>query len=318
VLDFAVFGGGLLDEFVDVLGPLLPDDELALLDQWRTSPLRLLEVTRVLAIGGVEATDLVTGEQLLVRDRTLGRHVQVDDLLLGWPLDDGSGELRLQSSPLAIPRLLRSRLQSELANEGDLEEVAHLLAPRAPEGRTTDGEELVACEARYRLADPEVAWAALAAELDGEPDGPLHVLRGNSLLATLDRRADEVRVTAMAVERLRLAQAIVLAADPGARLVDESMEPLSLEGGPGAASSGPLDHGVTLTDDEYRALARQHEDRWLADTIPALGGMTPRRAAHENREELVALLRDFEVIQRRSPTPFDMDLDRIRRELGLD
>lgn len=312
-LDLAVFAGGLLDEFVAVFGPVLPDDELGLLEQWRTTPLRLLEVTRIPALGGVEAVDLVSGESLLIRDRLLGRHAEVDDLLLGRPLDDGSGELRLQTAPLSIPRLLRARLQELLAAGAPADEIASLLAPRTPEVRTTDGEEMVACEARYVLADPDVAWTALVAELDGEPDGPLHLLRGNTLLGTITRRGDEVRVQTMAVERLRLVQALLLAADPRARLVEEAMEPLSAGGVPDTPAGPP----VELSDEDYREIARHHEDRWLADKIPALGGLTPREAATDRRAELVALLRDFEVIQTRTPTPFDMDLARIRRELGL-
>lgn len=127
----------------------------------------LLDVTSIPVIGGVEATDLVTGKHLLFRDRTLGRHVHVDDLMLCWPLDDGSGELRLQTAPLSIPRLMRGPVQELLARGADAKEIAYLLAPRDPELRTTDGEELVACRARYALVDAELAWGAMVSALDG-------------------------------------------------------------------------------------------------------------------------------------------------------
>ena len=44
----------------------------------------------------------------------------------------------------------------------------------------------------------------------------------------------------------------------------------------------------------------------------------PRAAAvGDRRADLVALLDDFEWTQRAHPQPADMDLDRVRRDLGL-
>lgn len=253
--DFAIFDGRILDEFLRVLGPLLPDDERELARSWREAPRRLLEVTGIQALRGVAATDLVTGEELVIRDRLLSRNVAVDDLLLARPLDDGSGELRLQNGALSIPRLMRPGLLAALRDGVSAEVIGAMLAPRRPELRTTDGQEFVSCEATYELADPDTASAALADSLEADPNAP--------------------------------------------------------------DAPGPAEPPVELSPEDYQAIARQFEDRWLDDSIPALGGLTPRQAAEERREELVGLLRDFEIMQRRQPTPFDMDLDRIRRELRL-
>jgi hypothetical protein len=82
--------------------------------------------------------------------------------------------------------------------------------------------------------------------------------------------------------------------------------------------SEPLDPNG-LTAEDFTAIARKYEDRWLDDSIPALGGETPREAARSSRrDDLVALLDDFEWEQRHAPTPFDMDVGRLRRELGID
>ncbi len=74
-----------------------------------------------------------------------------------------------------------------------------------------------------------------------------------------------------------------------------------------------------LSEADLADIRRQFEDRWLADTIPALGGVTPREAAAspEGRKDLAALLDDFEWENRRNPGPFAMDVDRLRKELGL-
>jgi hypothetical protein len=59
------------------------------------------------------------------------------------------------------------------------------------------------------------------------------------------------------------------------------------------------------------------EESWLDESIPALGGRTPREAAADpiGREELTRLLASFPV-----PEPGDvgaMDPDRLRAALGL-
>ena len=81
----------------------------------------------------------------------------------------------------------------------------------------------------------------------------------------------------------------------------------------------PQDAAAQLAPEDISALVRQHEDRWLSERIPALGGLTPREAAANPaaREELIALLDDFEWQERRTPNAFSMDADRIRSELGL-
>ena len=126
-----------------------------------------------------------------------------------------------------------------------------------------------------------------------------------------------------AVERLRSLQEILAEVDPRARLVDESTVPLDLDSMGHEPPPGDFWHGpvapAELTSEDFAAIARTHEERWLDDSIPVLGGETPRQAATSSRrDDLVALLEDFAWEQRRAPTPFDMDIARLRRELGID
>jgi hypothetical protein len=133
VLDFAIVDGGLLAEFLSVMGDLLPADELALADSWVGQPMRLLEVRRVLPMRGIVATDLLTREELEVADRRLSREVEAHDVLLARPLDDGSGTLRLQSAPAAVRRLQRSRLLELLRDGGSPRQLAAAaFAPTRP------------------------------------------------------------------------------------------------------------------------------------------------------------------------------------------
>ena len=207
-----------------------------------------------------------------------------------------------------------------LRRGGAVEEIAALLAPPGrPELRTTDGQELVLCTARYTPGDLEALWAGLSASLEAAPDGSLIRLSADdTVLGRVERQEGQVVVTANAIERLRILQALVTDADPEAKLIDESTVPfdsMDFDGPPDAPGLSAPD----LSDADLADIRRQFEDRWLADTIPALGGVTPREAAAstEGRKDLAALLDDFDWENRRNPDPFGMDVDRLRKELGL-
>ena len=316
--EFAVFEGGLLAAFLRVLGPLLPEDERELAAKWSTSRRRLMEVLDVMPMRGVRVRDLLTSEELEIRDRTLTRTIQEMDLLLGVLLDDGDGVLRFQLDPLSIPRLMRSRLLELLRAGASGEEVASFLAPRAPQMQTTTGEELVMCVARYECADPDTIWEALDEQLDRHGDSALALLGADDvILGTVDRDGALLVVRTNAIERLRTLQEIVKAAGSGVRLVDESTRPWeSID----PDELGRPTESPELDPADVVQIQRQLEERWLADSIPALGGLTPREAAasEDARAELAALLDDFEWSQRRSPQQIDFDVARLRRELGLE
>jgi len=333
VVDLAAFDGGLLARFLDVLGPLLPADERNLAVSWAGSALRFMEVQQVLPMRGVRLRDLITGEELQVLDRLMTTDVEAKDLVLGRPLDDGGGDLRFQASPLSIPRLMRTRLLALMKEGADTEEVALLLgaAGRRPEVRTTEDEELVMCTAHYELGSADEAWASLAAEMVvGEADELLDEVEvpghGTVVRGRVRRAGSRLTVEANAIERLRRIQERVLTADPGARLLDESSRPiddlLSQDGsaGKGVPSSGrgELDK-EELEPEVIEQVVRQHEANWVDGPVPALHGHTPRVAAQDPalREELIALLDDFEWQSRRNPEPFGMDVGRLRRELGI-
>ena len=320
-LDFAVYDGGLLHDFLFVLGSMLPADERELAEAWLTSERRLMEVLSTHA-NGIVVQDLLIGDSLEVRDRTLPSSVEAKDVLYGRPLDDGTGTLRFRNDPLTIPRLLRGPLLDVLRRGAAVEEIAALLAPRGrPEVRTTDGQEFVLCTARYAPGDLEALWAELSDSLESAPDGSLMRLGADdSVLGRVERQEGQVVVTANAIERLRALQSLVTDADSEAKLIDESTVPLdAMDSSETELPDAPDSSAPDLSEADLADIRRQFEDRWLADTIPALGGVTPREAAAstEGRKDLAALLDDFEWENRRNPGPFAMDVDRLRKELGL-
>ena len=314
--DFATFDGGLLERFITTWGPILPGDELELAEQWLSCPRRLMEVEDVRPFRGLLVRDLVSGETLEILDKTMSRSTSVKDVLLARPLPDGAGALRMQADGLRLPRLMRAPLLEIMRDGRGGEAIASFLAPKGPpEIVTTEGDELVDSTARYTLTEPDRTWAELAARYDEHgPDGLVALGPGGSIRGHLTRDGDRVVLHAMSAERLRSLQDVLEEIDPDASLIDVSSVPF----GAFADSSVAGQPAPELSPDDWAQLARASEERWLAQEIPALGGLTPRAAAvGDRRADLVALLEDIEWTQRAHPQPADMDLDRVRRDLGL-
>jgi len=201
--------------------------------------------------------------------------------------------------------------------------------------RTSEGEDLVVCTARYDVEDLDGVWRRLGQDLEDTGDGMLTELaevrgQGAVIRGTIRITGRRLVVETNAIERLRRLQDRVLTADPAARLVDESTVPMERmlaeraeapgpEGEPSAGAS--IGSGLS-PEQEQEALAeavRRHEETWPDIELPALSGRTPRQAATDPalRPELAALLDDFDWQIRRQGAGVGMDVDRLRRVLGL-
>ncbi|MEP6667419.1 MAG: SEC-C domain-containing protein, partial [Nocardioidaceae bacterium] len=231
--DFAIFDGGLIDVFVDVLGSLLPDDERALAQSWTESQRRLLEVVKVTPMRGLRAKDLLTDEIVDVSDRRMTTQVKAKDVVFGRPLPDGEGVLHFQADPVSLPRMMRGPLLKLLRDEAPAEHILRFSSPsgRPPELQTTEGEALVMSTATYDLAAPDQTWGILSAQLDAGDEGELieHAdvpHRGRVIRGRIRRDGSRVVVEANSIERLRRLQEVLSEAAPGARLVTESTRPM--------------------------------------------------------------------------------------------
>lgn len=69
-----------------------------------------------------------------------------------------------------------------------------------------------------------------------------------------------------------------------------------------------------------RELRRRHNVAWLDESIPALGGQTPREAARtaKGRAALDVLLKDIENREMRAGGGAAADVAWLRHELGLE
>lgn len=127
--DLAVFDGGVLGGFQRLYGPLLPDDEVELLDQWARSVRRLLEVTAVRQSLGITCRDVLTGEEFDVPDRLLSQELGPNHLLYGRLVDLGDGRPHFWDDPVSISLSLRAQFSELLRSDPTPFEIAGWLRP---------------------------------------------------------------------------------------------------------------------------------------------------------------------------------------------
>lgn len=319
--------GGLLEEFLDVHAPLLPADELELGRRWVDAPLELWEVTDVRPDEGMSLLGLYRGESVDVRERALTRAAKVGQTYLARVLDAGD-HLELPSVWPVDLRLREYLLREVLPGGPDHVGWADAMAPRRPTLTNRDGHELVHHTVTYDLdVSTDTATAALDSMFGpGDEDGWVwvddDVLRGE---LHLDDAGRLVAVTNSDLRRDALAQALQdLFQDALVQVADDtaSLDELVERARGLAEAAAPAATEESLPPEVHEAAAaqmREAEQRWVAEPVPALGGLTPHEALEDptRRGDLLALLDEFD----RMPTPpgaFTMDVDNLRRLLGLD
>lgn len=340
---------GWLQRFLDLRGSLLPAPERELAASWIDTRLGLYEVVSTSPGTGLVLRDIVDdGPPVEVRDRSLSRSVSALDLVLLRLRPDGRGGAA-PSDGVLVPRGKRFAVASLVRERDVLGLLRYMALPEpAPRLQNMDGDPMRFVTATYRLPDPAAAREALARDLEeGEP---------GRFLATTDRRGqawtrgtieiegDVATINANSRARADAMVRLLERAVPGALLVErreqsmeEAMAALGADGGregPGGGTrpvhggTGPL---AGLPEDlasqpEVRALldetVRRFERSWVDESIPALGGRTPRQAIGDpaGRREVEALLDDMAWMKRRAGEDGGaglMDADRIRELLGL-
>jgi len=287
-LDLAIFEGGVLDDYLDERGDMLPGDELDLVERWRSVPLAPYEVTAVQPGASLTILPLLGGSPVRLADRSLSDSVRRLDLLVARVLDDGDGPVQL-AHPLRAGRLRRRALQELFDGGYEPWEVAAFFGPQLPPLlHNREGHLLVQCTATYDIPEAavEAAWRRLAAELD-EDDGPDRLLATGELddgerviRGSVHRQQRRLIITTNSVERLSELQQKVLAAAPGSQLVSESIVPMEellaergrdpqAKGGRDAKAQRLLRHygqilGLRLATEGVEARVQHGWDRHLA------------------------------------------------------
>ncbi len=328
VTDILLYDRGGLRRFLDVRGALLPVDEQALALTWLKSVRSLYEVQTVRPGASLTLRDLRSdGRTVEVPDRSLSGQVQPLDLLCLRLLPDGAGGV-VASDGVLIPRS-RRRHALDLLDAGDGLDLLRWIMTPAPQPRlaNTEGEPIRLITVAYRVVDPAAVAAALGAKLRGEEDGRFvemvtrhgqEWIRGS---ITLD--GDRATIDANSVKRAARLERTLLRAAPGARLIrreERGIEEAIDEQRAKGPAVEPID--VSAHPELVQAMEefiRRAEVNWVDESIPALGGLTPRAAAADRtaRHELEALLDDMAWEQRRAGGGGQMDPSRIRALLGI-
>ncbi|AKS35848.1 YecA family protein [Mycolicibacterium goodii] len=311
-VDALLHEGEAFADFLRVRGPLLPDDERALAEQWLLVDRSVFEVESVRPGESVTVRDIRTGDRHEVRERLASRQVKEGQLLCTRVLPAGS---IMQFFGGIEPVSLGERdALIELLDSGPdkVTLVAALTRRFAPPTLTnTEGDLLMVCEAAVRFADPTALDKVyVRADVD-PPQWFEHVPGKPQIRATLKLDGDILRVETNSEERMHRVLAELGRLDPAMTVLEDSRRPISEVGPPSRELLEPDDPKMIAAMDEFM---RDYETRWLDESIPALHGLTPRQAADDptRRGDLIKLLDSFPTSER------GMSAERVRAALGLD
>src|SRR5664280_1139177 len=336
VTDAVLFEGGAFADFLHERGVLLPDDERLLAGQWLLVERSLYEVEAVRAGKGFTVRDVRNGDRHDVRDRAASRQLKTGTLICGRIVPAGD-TTQCFGGIEVIGLHERDELIALLDTAPDPVDLITFLSRRfePPELRNTEGDPLVLCEATLWVPDPAALAAALDATYerdDSDPAAPQwfeHVTTHGMprIRATLRLEGDELRVDTNSEARLDRVLATLRTLLRSLTIIVEGRQPaheigeaMRRAGIPSPTGDETPTNVLDSSDPEVAAMlgqmARQYEQAWLDDSIPALAGQTPREAAADptRRPDLIRLLDTFPPEQDR---PRMMNPDRLRAALGL-
>ncbi len=330
LVDIAAMDEDELEEFLDERGDLLPRDERDLARSWVGSRLVLWEVVALDPGSTVTLRDTGTGDRLLVTERSASRTLRQGGYLLARVVAAGSHH-QIVGLPLTLELRHRESIIELLDGDPDVENLAAWLGAAFAPPRLTnrEGEDTVLCRAILRPRT--TSWNEVSRVLD-KLYGDAHdgrwtettTIEGESIVRGFLRRDDDdLVVETNSIERfdcLLTTLRDTLAGD--LEVVEEERSSLDEEVDrhretgkpPGTAERSAVPPEIARA---VESLIRQKEDVWLDESIPALGGLTPRQAVSDptRREDLVSLLDEFERSGDGGMVTFDVA--RLKERLGL-
>lgn len=337
VMDIALTEGGWFKQFLDERGELLPDDEALLARSWELVDRTVYEVVDVRPGVGLDLLDHRTGDRLAVREVTFSRETRTGALVCGRAVPDGETH-QLIGAVFPVPPGREGHLL-DLLDDGDPETIADWVAGlyRPPVLKTREGEALVQCDLVIDVGTTDAVRAFLDANYDAH-DSPDHEAwvemfpindDEQILRATLTLDGSRLSVSTTSEQRAERVLSAILASFPDASVLTDRRTPADIKAMmrrqelearlfPGGAP----DRATALDDPDVAAqfaeVRDRFEQRWCDESIPALGGLTPRQAAHDptRRDELARLITSFE-----GPVPDNavtMRPERLRELLDLD
>ena len=326
--DLAMFEDGAIDEFLEERAVLLPADEQQVLAAWSETTRRLWEITETDPGHTLTFRDTRTGDSVIVTDRTASRAHGPGEYMLARVVPAGE-EQQLVGVPMQIDLRHREMVMELFDEHPDAEDFAAWLGRTAapPHVTNREGEELVLC--RTVLRPTEMRWPELAALLDdrfGQGDEGvwtegLELDDRESIIRSFLRRDDDsLVVETNSVERAERLLSRLRTMAPDLEMVADERVPWEMRGEAVESSETSRPESPPDARAALEAVVWEMEDRWVDESVPALGGLTPRQALDDptRREDLLALLREFEQDALPDGSPFaTFDVARLRAKLGL-
>ena len=302
-------------------GPLLPEDERALLSSWIPCSPSLYQVNAVTPQVSVEVIDVRRGETFVVSERLGTASIHPGDYLYARVIRVGAihqfiGEI------VAVPLAHRASLLEAL-DRGTPWDLANWLGGlfARPHIVNTEHEEIVLCRAVLRLSTG--SWPDVFLKLDEtfgvSPDHhwseTVEVNGESKVRSFLSLEEDSIVLISNSLERFT--RTLERLANDVPELEVHTREVPYIHDTETTPVLPPTPHPALAAALAEFVAAKEIE--WLDQPVPALSGLTPREAAGDptRREDLVALLNEF---NRRGPAPAGaatFNVDRLRRELGL-
>jgi SEC-C motif len=332
LIDVGIFEGGGLEEFVNQRGTLLPEDELILVRTWLDTALVLWQVDEIDPGETVTLRNTRSGDKKVVTEHAASQSLDVGDYLLGRVVVVGS-QHQIIGPPLEATLGQRERIMEMLDSEPDAIDIAMWLTMAFAPPRLTnrESEDMVLCRAvlRPRIED----WNRVITQLDGrygtahdnEWTETIDIDGENVVRARLCREGNDLVVETNSVERFdRLLIVLRHELDTDLEVIEEQRLTPE-EAFEKRSDQSELAKSVEMTELPEEVLAQlaelihQKELAWLDEQIPALGGLTPRQAADDptRREDLIALLNEFDRDDDLPPGMVSFDVALLRMELGL-
>jgi hypothetical protein len=351
VIDVALFDGGVLHDFLDTRGVLLPDVEQLILAQWLTVERSVFEVEDVERGRSVTLRDIRTGDRQDLADKALSRSVRKGDLactrllpvgdtveifggvepvplhLLDWSLQALDGQNGDDADPHRMMEMLSARFRPPTLNTGEGDPLV-LCSAEFDVDLSDTGSLTTALDENYGLADEPRALDADGSAVHWSYSAPAEF--GTRILGSMILDGTRLSVESNSTRRFDEMLSVVRDAVPAASLTSETRDPAadvfrrSRERSVGVGAGSPPGGGSIVSPpldqpELQQALAEftaDYEKRWLDMELPALAGLTPRQAADDptRREELVRLLNSFDSMP---AGPGAMSPARLRAALRL-
>ncbi len=253
VMDAVLFEGGAFEDFLEVRGSLLPDDERLLAEQWLLAERSVFEVERVQPGLNVTLRDVRTGDTQEVQERTASRQLKPGQLTCARPVPVGDDTMQFFGGLEPVALHERDRMIDLLDTEPDpatlVAELSRRFAPATL--INAEGDPLAICEATVRVSDPDRMQAALDDTYDrvddDEPQWFEHVeVEGmQRLRASLSLEGSTLEVATSSERRMDRVLATLARLDPEMKVLDDFRRPVR-----DARDAAELAEEFDLTDED--------------------------------------------------------------------